>query len=89
MRSFIFVTSEGFTFQPNSESVTPDVENLQVIGFAQGENAETAFRQLSADNPWLQQTTFRKVQSIELAHLDYQSAMKTFYIEQAQIENAK
>ena len=82
MRSFIFVTSEGHTFQPNSESTTPDVENLQVIGFAQGENAESAFRGLIVENPWLKQTTFRQVQSIELAHLDYDSRMHTFNIEQ-------
>ena len=34
MKSYIFITTEGFTYQPGSESPEPDVENCQVIGFA-------------------------------------------------------
>ncbi|MGH4138228.1 hypothetical protein [Clostridium sp.] len=32
MDNYIFLTDEGYTFMPNSESDMPDVENLQVIG---------------------------------------------------------
>jgi hypothetical protein len=49
MRNYIFLTAEGFTYQPNSESIEPDIENLQVIGFAKGEDAKEAFQQLLKD----------------------------------------
>jgi hypothetical protein len=31
-KQFIFITFEGVTFQPNSESDTPDIENMKVVG---------------------------------------------------------
>lgn len=43
MRHFIFLTQEGYTFQPNSESATPDIENLQVLGTASGADEQNAF----------------------------------------------
>ena len=89
MAAFIFLTGEGYTFQPDSESVLPDVENIQVIGFANGENAESAFNQLLLDEPWLRQTSFRETQCIELAHLDYRSKVTTFRISRAKNEPEK
>ena len=41
-----FITTEGFTFQPGSESPDPDIENCQVIGFAKGNSLEEAFESL-------------------------------------------
>lgn len=35
-KKYIFITFEGFTFQPYSESDVPDIENMQVIGFSEG-----------------------------------------------------
>ena len=46
MKSYIFITNEGFTFQPNSEDYEPDIENSQVIGFAKGNNQNDAFNNL-------------------------------------------
>jgi len=46
MSSYIFITTEGYTFQPVSESLEPDVENCQVMGFAQGINKKQAFKNL-------------------------------------------
>jgi len=43
MNNYIFLTDEGYTFQPNSES---DIENLQVIGICNGENEKEAFYNL-------------------------------------------
>ena len=51
MKAFIFVTHEGYTFQPNSEAIEPDIENLQVLGCALGRNEEQAFENLKLDNP--------------------------------------
>jgi hypothetical protein len=55
MKAFIFVTYEGYTYQHNSISVEPDVENLQVLGFVSGENEEQAFENLVTENDgfWL------------------------------------
>ena len=36
MKNYMFITAEGFTCQPDSESIEPDIENLQVIGFDSG-----------------------------------------------------
>lgn len=36
IRSYLFITTEGYTYQPNSESIEPDVENCQVIASAEG-----------------------------------------------------
>ncbi|GAG60875.1 unnamed protein product, partial [marine sediment metagenome] len=30
MKKFIFITSEGFTFQPDNDDYEPDIENMQV-----------------------------------------------------------
>lgn len=66
MKSYIFITFEGFTFQPGSESVEPDIENCQVIGFAQGGNEREAFDDLVAESGYLIGTTFDKIRCFEL-----------------------
>lgn len=58
MYNYIFLTDEGFTFQPDSECDVPDIENLQVIGFSKGNNQEEAFNNLLEENPSLFDTNF-------------------------------
>lgn len=53
MKNYIFLTVEGFTYQPGSESIEPDIENLQVIGFSKGEDSENAFENLVDENQYL------------------------------------
>ena len=36
MNWYIFITNEGYTYQPNSESNEPDCENAQVLGIGLG-----------------------------------------------------
>lgn len=67
MRYFLFITAEGYTFQPGSESPDPDIENSQVIGFAEGRNIEAAFNNLIRDNKCLLETAFDEVKGYELA----------------------
>lgn len=69
-KNYIFITNEGFTFQPNSQSDIPDIENMQVIGFATGKDAVEAFEQLKIDNPYLLDTTFDEIMSFELSSKD-------------------
>ena len=82
MRSFIFLTAEGHTYQPNSEAIEPDCENLQVIGFAEGEDAASAFENLVKENEWLAQTSFRQVQCLELTQPNYRQHISTFHLKQ-------
>ena len=66
MKDFIFITFEGYTFQPNSNSDIPDIENMQVIGFSKGLNSKEAFENLKTKNSYLLETTFNEIISIEL-----------------------
>jgi hypothetical protein len=77
MTSYIFLTSEGYTFQPDSESALPDIENLQVIGIAQGGTADDAFFDLVSNFPYLKETAFDEVFCYELAQ-DYEHTRSEF-----------
>ena len=61
MKSYIFITAEGYTHQPESTSIEPDIENCQVIGFAKGSNKKHAFENLLNENPALLETTFDEI----------------------------
>lgn len=80
MKSYIFITAEGFTYQPNSESHEPDIENCQVIGFAEGNSPEEAFKNLTEENHYLLETNFDEILCIELRHREYYKFSKSFYI---------
>ncbi len=81
MEIYIFLTKEGYTFQPNSEMIEPDIENLQVIGFTEGENPESAFDNLLHQSPYLKDTSFNEVFSYKLDKY-YQEDKKYHYIKQ-------
>ena len=68
IKKYIFITFEGFTFQPYSESDMPDIENMQVIGFSQGTDSRDAFNTLLKEQQYLKDTTFNEVIAIELAN---------------------
>ena len=42
------------------------MENMQVLGFAQGADERQAFENLLGDNPWLLETSFGNANCIEL-----------------------
>jgi hypothetical protein len=79
MKSYIFITTEGHTFQPNTETIEPDIENCQVIGFADGLNSQQAFENLVRDNSYLSQTTFNELICYELKN-DYRKNSVSFFI---------
>jgi hypothetical protein len=58
--------------------VLPDVENMQVLGFAKGRDESEAFENLLNENAWLVKTVFEEVQCLELRHLEY-PAHKRFF----------
>jgi hypothetical protein len=79
MGSYIFLTDEGYTYQANSESDMPDIENLQVIGISDGENAKEAFYNLMSSRKYLMKTTFDKIFCYKLAK-DYKKSYEEFSI---------
>ncbi len=86
MSSFIFVTYEGFTYSPDPCAISPDIVDMQVLGFATGEAQEQAFQNLVAENPDLLKTAFDEVQCIELKHDSYDDHAEWFYLSDARAE---
>lgn len=43
MNKYIFITKEGTTFQPNSQSIESDCENMQVIGIIESNTEKKHF----------------------------------------------
>jgi len=66
MPHYIFLTLEGYTFLPGSESPEPDVKNLQVLGFAEGDGPEEAFEALLAENEWIGEGGYEEVVGMEV-----------------------
>jgi len=64
---YIFLTSEGYTYQPDSECSEPDIENLQVIGISEGNTSQMAFQNLIKNNGYLLKTTFDGMFCYELS----------------------
>lgn len=71
MNSYIFITTEGTTLQPDSDFPGPDIENCQVIGFAEGNSPEEAFDNLIEKGFYLLETSFDEIICFELRHSDY------------------
>jgi len=61
MNSYIFLTDEGYTFQPETEEEPVVIDSLQTIGTARGTDAMNAYRNLLAENPQLQEKRFEKI----------------------------
>ena len=53
IKNYIFITDEGFTFQPGSEDYEPDIENMQVIGFGKGTDSQGALNNMIKENPYI------------------------------------
>jgi len=78
--NYIFLTKEGHTYQPDSESVMPDIQNLQVIGFSKGSNPKEAFEDLLEENEYLKDTNFNEVVCYPLDK-DYKNKKEYFNID--------
>lgn len=85
-RKYIFISAEGNTYQPDSNSPEPDIDNCQVIGWAEGITAAAAFRRLLRDNPFLLETTFDELICYELAPNPDENK-QYFYLSEHRTEN--
>ncbi len=75
IKSYIFLTSEGTTFAPyeySKENKYPnECYNLQVIGFAEGENANDAFKKLISESEYIKEYGFKDIFSYPLEKRNY------------------
>ena len=77
MNHYIFLTDEGYTFEPSSNDEPREIENLQVIGFAMGTNADEAYKNLLAETLYLRDTSFEKIFCYQLDR-DYEQSRKDY-----------
>jgi len=89
MKSYVFITSEGYTFQPGSEAIEPDIDNCQVVGFVQGEDEQEAFENLVGANAHLLETTFDELICFELRHMDYFNHRAYFHLSDCRASTKK
>jgi hypothetical protein len=80
MDNYIFLTTEGYTFQPDSEAETPDIENMQVIGFSSGSTADEAFDNLLNTHSFLRDTSFKSIFCYKLDK-NYEESRKEYNID--------
>ena len=81
MDNYIFLTDEGYTYMPNSESDVPDINNLQVIGISNGENEKDAFYNLMSQSENLMETSFDKIFCYKLSN-NYMDSYSEFSIKE-------
>ena len=79
MNNYIFLTYEGYTYQPNTESDVQDIENLQVIGISCGEDEDEAFYRLVTERKYLVSTSFDEIFCYKL-DIDYKDSYREFNI---------
>lgn len=78
MKTYIFITQEGVTYQPKSLSPEADIENCQVVGFAKGDDENKALQHLLKENEYLLDTNFNEIICMELKNEDYYNKSKYF-----------
>lgn len=66
IKSYIFLTDEGSTYEPIVNETSKEIENLQVIGWHSGENADDALANLLKENNHLKDTIFKNIFSFPL-----------------------
>lgn len=81
INKYIFISTEGYTFQPGSLFAEEEIENAQVIGFSKGINEKEAFRNLLNENSYLKESNFNEIICYKLDK-NYQEKIKYFYIKE-------
>ena len=60
-KSFLFFTSEGFTFDCNNKKI----ENMQILGDGFGEDIFEAFKNFKIEHRYLKDFSFKNVMAIQ------------------------
>ncbi|WP_375722912.1 hypothetical protein LXN10_10115 [Arcobacter sp. KX21116] len=61
MKSFLFFTKEGFTYDPNDK----EIENLQILGTGEGKDILEAFKHFKINQSYLSDFAFKEVIALE------------------------
>jgi hypothetical protein len=61
MKSYLFFTKEGFTFDSNNK----EIENMQILGMAKGIDVLEAFRSFKINQPYLKDFAFKEVVAVQ------------------------
>ncbi len=77
-RFFMFLTPDGITYS-SCESIHPDVDNFQVLGWAEGFTEEEAFGEFINTNSWIFNMNFKHIICIEVKSRIHEG--KTFLID--------
>lgn len=80
MNKYIFLTTEGFTYQLNFESIEPDCDTAQLIGIVQGKNQKEAFKNLLEKYDYLKTSNSEEVYCYQLND-NYEYTRESFVIE--------
>jgi len=62
MRFFIFLTSDGST----NTAQDINIDNLQVLGWSDGEDEQKAFKNLLRENEQLKKHSYKNISAMEL-----------------------
>jgi hypothetical protein len=79
MNNYIFLTDEGYTFQPETEDEPVEIENLQVIGFARGTDGISAYQNLLSANPQLKEKALERVFCFQWDR-DFEGSRKGYHL---------
>jgi len=71
---FIFLTPDGITYS-SYEEIYPDVDNFQVLGWAEGSTEEEAFEEFINTNKWVLNMNFKNVICIEIKSMIHEGKM--------------
>lgn len=66
MTTYLIATDDGFTFSPNNQTSMPDIENLQILGFAHGCTAMEALESFNRLNPHISQLGYTNISIYQL-----------------------
>ncbi len=69
-KKYIILSNQGYTFSPNNDSTEPDIDNIQVLGFAEASTPKVAFEKFCKENEHIKSLGYSKVKLYELASLE-------------------
>lgn len=60
-KTFLFFTSEGFTYDPNNK----EIQNMQILGDGYGKDVLEAFKTFRINQPYLKDFSFKNIMAIQ------------------------
>ena len=61
MKNYLFFTTDGYSFDPNNK----EIPNMQILGFASGNDILEAFKEFKQHQSYLVDFAFKEVVALE------------------------